>query len=132
MDREDRPKKLVPIEVEAMQPPESGNVAKKTADAQGAFNRLVSPFFLSGFSKLDTMFSSRLLFAVFCFCVTLRLSLSSPALESRKEALSAIFDYLEKRANDNLVKMDTDVAEAENDLREEDEADFGVKLTSSA
>ena len=37
MDREDRQKKkLDPIEVEALQPPESGNVAKTSVDAQGA------------------------------------------------------------------------------------------------
>ena len=47
-------------------------------------------------------------------------------------ALSAIFDYLEKRVNDAEAELDSAVAEAENDLREEAEADLGVRVTSSA
>lgn len=76
------------------------------------------------------MISRRIFSVVFCLCLSLRLSFSSPPPEARKEALSAIFDYLEKRlsdqAKDSKAEEEDAVEEAEQDVKEElDQADFG-------
>jgi len=66
---------------------------------------------------------------VFCLSLTLRCSFASPPPDARKEALSAIFDYLQKRLHEQSVddEMETEdaIAEAEESVVEQDVADFG-------